>query len=199
MAAGGARQPRPAHDRIAGGLTAGPGRGPGLRWRNGIAFGASPSSSECVFRLPPSAMIKHQSRGVVLLIAGIAMLAGAVLQAVVNVPDLREDLFDLGVHHTIVSGVTMVLVFTVLAMFAFAGIVLNSAYESWKGRLSPVAPLWIVAAVYVIYGAATFAFVGSPHLLGYALMGVLIASGALMRPPRQSHSTAERRARHTSR
>jgi len=44
----------------------------------------------------------------------------------------------------------------------------------------PAAPLWVTAGAYVAFGLVAFAMVSqSVHFLGYALMGVLVAIGAV--------------------
>src|SRR5437868_3077145 len=85
-------------------------------------------------------------RGVVLLMAGAAMLGSAMLHGIINVPHLREDLLELGVRRTLIGAVALVLYFSVVAMFAFGGLVLRSAVNCLRGRRSEQTPLWIVAA-----------------------------------------------------
>lgn len=107
------------------------------------------------------------------------MLGSAVLHGIVNVPHLREDLLEIGVRPTLLGAVTLVLYFSVVAMFAFAGLVLSGALASFRGRLLQPGPLWIVAATYMVFGIGAFAAVGrSVHFLGYAVMGLLVGLGA---------------------
>ena len=118
--------------------------------------------------------MRHEIRGAVLLIAGIAILGSAMLHGIVNIPHLHEDLLELGVRRTLVSAVMLVLYFSVVAMFAFGGLVLSSAVGSFRGSHPQQAPLWVVAATYVVFGVAAFMLVSrSPHMLGYTLVGLL--------------------------
>jgi hypothetical protein len=126
--------------------------------------------------------MRHGIRGGVLFIASIAILGTAMLHGIVNVPHLHEDLLEIGVRRTLVAAVMLVLYFSVVAMFAFGGLVLSSAVGSFRGNHPQQAPLWIIAASYVVFGVASFVLVSpSPHILGYAGMGVLVAVGAALR------------------
>lgn len=62
----------------------------------------------------------------ILLLAGGAMIAAAaaVVHGVVNVPHLREDMLELGVRRSLLLAISLVLYFSVVAMFGFAGLVL---------------------------------------------------------------------------
>jgi hypothetical protein len=116
--------------------------------------------------------------GVLLLAAGGAMLASASLHGLVNIPHLHEDLLEIGVRHTLIVAIMLVLYFSVVAMFAFAGLVLAGALDSLRGKPTHETALWIVAGSYLVFGAAAFVVVGhSAHLLGYAFMGALVAVG----------------------
>jgi hypothetical protein len=120
-----------------------------------------------------------------LLLAGIAITGSAMLHGFVNVPHLYEDLLEIGVRRTLVSAVMLVLCFSIVAMFAFGGLVLSSAAASLRGRQPPRAPLWIIAASYVTFGVVAFALVSrSHHMLGYSTMGLLVGLGAALRPTR---------------
>ena len=124
-------------------------------------------------------------RRTILFVAGIAILGSAILHGLVNVPHLREDLVEIGVRRTLLAAVTLVLYFSVVAMFAFGALVLGSAVGSPRGRHLPQAPLWIIAATYVVFGLVAFLAVSpSPHMLGYTGMGLLVAVGSALRPSR---------------
>ena len=124
-------------------------------------------------------------RRAALSFAGIAILGSAILHGLVNVPHLRGDLVEIGVRRTLVAAVMLVLYFSVIAMFAFGALVLSSAADSSRGSLLPKAPLWIIAATYVVFGLVAFLAVSpSPHMLGYTGMGLLVAVGAALRPTR---------------
>jgi hypothetical protein len=72
----------------------------------------------------------------------------------------------------------LVLYFSVVAMFGFAGLVLSNVWRSFRGHLPEIGPLWIVAGIYAVFGLIGFAMVSrSPHMLGYSGMGVLVAIG----------------------
>jgi hypothetical protein len=119
-----------------------------------------------------------------LLVAGSAILASAALHGLVNVPHLHGDLLEIGVRRTLVGAVMLVLYFSVIAMFAFGGLVISGALGSLRGARH-LAPLWIVAVTYIAFGVTAFLLVSrTPHMLGYAVMGALVAVGAVLRPGR---------------
>jgi hypothetical protein len=125
--------------------------------------------------------MRQSMSGLLLALAAVMILGSAALHGIVNVPHLHEDMVEIGARPTLLGAVTLVLYFSVVAMFAFGGLVLNSAVRSIRGRSPELAPLWVVAASYVGFGLAAFVLVGrSPHFLGYAAMGLLVALGAAL-------------------
>jgi len=135
--------------------------------------------------------MQHEVRRVILLIAGIAILTSAALHGVVNVPHLHEDLMEFGVRPTLLGAVMLVLYFSVVAMFAFGGMVVGSAMGVFRDDRSGQAALWIIAVGYAVFGFAGFMLVsGTPHMLGYAAMGFLVAIGAALS---RSRTEADRR------
>lgn len=129
--------------------------------------------------------MRQSISSLLLALAAVAILGSAVLHGVVNVPHLHEDMVEIGVRPTLLGAVMLVLYFSVVAMFAFGGLVLNGAVRSLRGGSPEPAPLWVVATSYMVFGLAAFAWVGrSPHFLGYAAMGLLVALGAALRNPR---------------
>jgi hypothetical protein len=132
--------------------------------------------------------MRREIRTTVLFIAGLAILGSAALHGMVNVPHLRGDLVEIGVRQTLVGAIMLVLYFSVVAMFAFGGLILGSATGSLRGKPVHQAPLWIVAATYMVFGLAAFLLVSrSPHMLGYSFIGALVAMGAALKPKRGEH------------
>jgi hypothetical protein len=125
--------------------------------------------------------MRHAFRGGILSLASLAILGSAALHGLVNVPHLHEDLLDIGVRPTLLGTVMLVLYFSVVAMFVFGALVLSSAVRSFRGGNPQAATLWIIAASYMAFGLAAFVLVNrSPHMLGYAGMGLLVAVGAAL-------------------
>jgi hypothetical protein len=123
--------------------------------------------------------LRDAVRPILLLAGGIAIVAAAVVHGVVNVPHLREDMLELGIRRTLILAISLVLYFSVVAMFGFAALVLGAATSLLRGNVPSPAPLWVVAGTYVTFGIAAFVAVSpSPHFLGYAAMGALVAVGA---------------------
>jgi hypothetical protein len=132
--------------------------------------------------------MRTAARSAILFTAGSAILASAALHGLVNVPHLRRHLLATGVHASTLGAVTLVLSFSVVAMVAFAGLVLGGAASTARGVPHQPAALWIVAATYVVFGTAAYVLIGhSPHYLGYAAMGALVAAGAAIRPAHGTH------------
>ncbi|MGZ6141910.1 MAG: hypothetical protein ACXWLM_01170 [Myxococcales bacterium] len=124
-----------------------------------------------------------RTRGILLLAGGALILASAVVHAWVNVPHLREDMIEIGMRRTLLSAVSLVLWFSVVAMFAFAALVLNGAVAALRGRAPAAVPLWLIGGAYLAFGIFAFARIAPvPHFLGYAAMGLLVAIGASLRP-----------------
>jgi hypothetical protein len=64
-------------------------------------------------------------------------------------------------------------------MLAFGLIALSAGVALWQGRSVSAGPLWIVAAACIAFGlGALFLYGHSVHLLGFVLIGVLVAIGA---------------------
>jgi hypothetical protein len=123
--------------------------------------------------------LRNSTRSVLLAIGGSAILAAAVVQAAINVPHLREDMLEMGMRATLLRAILLVLYFSVVAMFAFAALVLNAAASVGRGRMPPLLPLWLIAGTYVIFGVVAYARVdASAHFLGYAAMGLIVGIGA---------------------
>lgn len=124
---------------------------------------------------------------VILVLAAAAILGTAALHGIVNVPHLREDMVEIGVRPSLLGAITPVLYFSVVAMIAFGGLVLSGTVQCIRGGSLQRAPLWIVAITYMVFGLAAFVQVGrSPHYLGYAAMGLLVAIGAVLHKPTSS-------------
>lgn len=124
-------------------------------------------------------------RQVLLIAGGAAIVAAAFVHGTVNVPHLREDLLELGIRRSLVLAVSLVLYFSVVAMFGFAALVVSAAISLLRGKAPSPAPLWVVAGTYVTFGIVAFLAVHpSPHFLGYALMGAVVAAGAALAPAR---------------
>jgi hypothetical protein len=132
-------------------------------------------SEQEVGSMPPQDL----RRATFLVLGGAAIVATAVLHGAVNVPHLRGDLVEIGTRPTLLRAVSLVLYFSVIAMFAFGGLVLASSVAMLRGRPAPPAPLWVTAGAYMAFGVVAFAAVSpSVHFLGYSAMGVLVAVGA---------------------
>lgn len=128
--------------------------------------------------------MRQSISSLILALAAAAILGSAALHGLVNVPHLHEDMVEIGVRPTLLGAVMLVLYFSVVAMFGFGGLVLSGAVQRIRGGSPQLAPLWIVAGSYVAFGLAAFVLVGrSPHFLGYAAMGFLVALGAALRNP----------------
>ena len=123
-------------------------------------------------------------RTILLFAAALLMGFAALMNAIVNVPHLREDMVEINVRPTLLSAVLLGLHFSTFAMFAFTCLVLVAAIQSLRARMTARLPLLIIAVTYIAFGIVAFVWSGSHHALGYALMGVLILGAVAIREPR---------------
>ena len=123
-------------------------------------------------------------RATLLFAAAVLMGFSALVNAIVNVPHLREDMQEINVRPTLLGAVMLGLHFSTVAMFALACLVLVAAIQSSRTAVTPRLPLSIIAATYVGFGIAAFVLSGSHHALGYVLIGVLILGAIAIPEPR---------------
>jgi hypothetical protein len=124
---------------------------------------------------------RNSMRGTILLVGAAAILASAVVHGVINVPHLRADLIEMHTRPRVVGAVSLVLYFSVVAMGIFGALVLSAAVSAYRGKRPAAAPLWLVAAGYMTFGLAAFVWIdANVHFLGYAMMGLVVATGAAL-------------------
>ncbi|HEY2295183.1 MAG TPA: hypothetical protein VGM86_31155 [Thermoanaerobaculia bacterium] len=131
------------------------------------------------------AMMKTSSIGAglrraLLGLAGLLMSFAAFVNATEVVPHLRGDLLEIHVRPTLVSATLLALYFGTFAMTGFALLVLAAAAQR-EGASALRVPLLMVALTYTAFGTFAFVWSGSPHTLGYVLMGVLVGIACLVR------------------
>ena len=134
--------------------------------------------------LSPS-MMKNPSTGaglrrVLLGLAGLLMAFAAFVSATEVIPHLRGDLVEINVRPTLVSAILLALHFGTFAMAGFALLVLAAAAQR-QGAPALRVPLLVVAVTYTAFGIFGFLWSGSPHMLGYVLMGVLVGVACFVR------------------
>ena len=120
-------------------------------------------------------------RALLLFLAAALMVFAAVTTTTVSVPHLREDLLEINVRPTLLGAVMMGLHFGSFAMFGFAGLVLVLAIRALRAAGTDRLLIAIIAAVYLLFGIAGFVGAGSHHILGYALMGLLLAGAVILK------------------
>ena len=127
--------------------------------------------------------VRDSIRGMLLLVGGAAILASAVIHGVINVPHLRQDMLEIGMRQSLFGAISLVLYFSVVAMFAFAALVLTAAISLLRGKVPQLVPLWLIASSYLIFGIVAFVRIDpNAHFLGYAFMGLLVAVAAAPSP-----------------
>ena len=126
---------------------------------------------------------RYSIPGLLLLAGGAAILGTAVVHGVINVPHLREDMLEIGMRSSLLGAISLVLYFSVVAMFAFAALVLTGAISLLRGKSPQLAPLWLIAGSYLVFGLVAFVRIDpNVHFLGYALMSLPVAMGAALSP-----------------
>ena len=88
--------------------------------------------------------------------AGPRSWGTAVVHGVINVPHLREDMLEIGMRSSLLGAISLVLYFSVVAMFAFAALVLTGAISLLRGKSPQLAPLWLIAGSYLVFGLVAF-------------------------------------------
>lgn len=127
--------------------------------------------------------VRDSIRGILLLAGGAAILASAFVHGMINVPHLREDMLEIGMRPSLLGAISLVLYFSVVAMFAFAALVLTGAISLFRGKRPQLVPLWLIAGSYLVFGFVAFVRIDpNAHFLGYAFMGLLVAIGAAPSP-----------------
>jgi len=116
-----------------------------------------------------------------LLAAALLMLFAAFTTTTVLVPHLREDLLEINVRPTLLGAVMMGLHFGSVSMFGFGALVLVLAIRALRPAGTDRLLIAIIAGVYLLFGIAAFIGTGSHHMLGYALVGVLLVGAALVK------------------
>lgn len=116
-----------------------------------------------------------------LLVAALLMLFAAFTTTTVSVPHLREDLLEIDVRPTLLGAVMMGLHFGSFAMFGFGVLVLVLAIRALRPAGTDRLLIGIIAAVYLLFGIAGFIGTGSHHMLGYALMGLLMIGAVIVK------------------
>jgi hypothetical protein len=120
-------------------------------------------------------------QAILLFTATFLLGFSAFLNATAVVPHLREDMIEIDVRPTLLGAVLLGLHFGTFAMFAFAVIVLVAAVECLRKGVVARVPLAAIALTFVAFGILAFAWTGSHHALGYALIGVLIGGAIVVR------------------
>lgn len=116
-----------------------------------------------------------------LLAAALLILFAAFTTTTVSVPHLREDLLEINVRPTLLGAVMMGLHFGSIAMFGFAALVLVLAFRALRAAGTDRLLIAVIAAVYLLFGIAGFIGTGSHHILGYALIGLLMVGAAIVK------------------
>ena len=122
----------------------------------------------------------RNTRTTLLFASALLMIFAAFLNATDLLPDLRGDLIEIGVRKSVLGPVLSSLYFGAMAMGAFALLVTIAAVRSMRGAAIDRLSLAIVAAIYGAIGISRYTQVHSPHHLGTALMGALLAVAVAM-------------------
>jgi len=116
-----------------------------------------------------------------LSVAGVLLALAAGVNAFINFPHLREDMSEIPVRPTLMQAISLGLYFGASAMAGLALVVLAAAVESSRGGAGHRSLLFVVAAVFLAFGVtAVVSGDASPHTLGYAGAGGLIAVAAAL-------------------
>ena len=142
----------------------------------------------------PTNTRRQSLRTSLLSVAGVLLAFAAAVNAFINVPHLREDMIEIQVRPTLLQAISLGLYFGAFAMAGLALVVLAAAVESARTGSGNRTLLAIVSAVFLAFGAtAIVSGDASPHMLGYAAAGALVAvAAALSGPAREGGTVAGR-------
>ena len=124
--------------------------------------------------------IRKALRSIFLFLAALLIFFAAVTNTTVSVPHLREDLMEINTRPTLLGAVLVGLHLGSFAMFGFGALALALAVQIWRGAQGQRVLIGIIAAVFLLFGIAAFIWTGSHHTLGYLLIGLFLAGGAIM-------------------
>lgn len=114
------------------------------------------------------------------------MLLSALAHGALGWPSVAGALEDAAAPADLIGGVAAGWQFGTLAMVIFGALVLLGGWRLRRDDVSMVTPLRIVAAGYVLFGAAALVALGpSPPLLSFLVVGVLAGTPTWgVAPPR---------------
>jgi hypothetical protein len=119
-------------------------------------------------------------RAVVLVLAGLMLASSAAFHAFLGWPHMQGDLVRDHASPGLIRVLSAGWHFASVAMLAFGLIALFAGVAVWQRRRVSASPLWIVAAACIGFGLGSqVAYGHNPHLLGFVLMGALVAVGAM--------------------
>jgi hypothetical protein len=115
-------------------------------------------------------------RSALLFAATLLIGLAAWVNATVVVPHLREDMVEIDVRPTLLGAIVLALNLGSFALVAFATLVLAAGIQSVRSAKIARLPLLIIGAFFLVFGGMAFVKTGSHHVLGYVLMGILVAA-----------------------
>lgn len=105
----------------------------------------------------------------------VLMLLSAPAHSLLGWPALQAQLAAVNAPADLQRGLQIGWHFSGVAMIAFALIVLHAVRGRSRGTIASATPLRIIAALYLIFGAAALAVSGDPFFLVFIVPGALVA------------------------
>ena len=114
--------------------------------------------------------MKLSFRAALFTASALLMMFGALGYSFTVMPDLHDDLVEIGVRPTVLGGTVLYLYFSAIAMFGFALIVSAAAIQAIRGIPPARLPVAIIAVIYTAFGIMAFSRSHNPHHLGALAM-----------------------------
>jgi hypothetical protein len=106
--------------------------------------------------------------------AAVMMLLSAPAHSLMGWPVMQAQLAQVNAPADLQLGLQVGWHFGGAAMIAFALIVLHTLRGRSRGTVTSVTPLRVIAALYLIFGAAALAISGDPFFLVFIVPGTLV-------------------------
>lgn len=127
-----------------------------------------------------------RARAVAGLVAGVMMVLSSAAHSLVGWSQVRAPLDAAQVPPDRILGLGIGWHFGGAAMLTFGAIVIAAFVNVFRGRPASLATPFLIAVVYIAFGAWALLVSGDPFFFIFIVPGVLLAIGASARVPRTS-------------
>jgi len=127
-----------------------------------------------------------RARGVAGLIAGVLMVLSSAAHSLVGWPQMRAPLESAHLPSERILGLGIGWHFGGVAMLTFGAMVIAAFINILRGRSASLAGAFLIAVVYLAFGAWALLVSGDPFFVVFIVPGVLLALASCTRVPRST-------------